>query len=171
MNEELTQQFKSQAVRHLRVDFLPKIERCLASLSEEEIWWRPNERSNSVGNILLHLSGNVRQWIIAALGGTADTRKRDDEFAAQGPMPAARLWDLLEETVAEAARIIESLGPEQLLEEHRIQIYDVSALQSVFHVVEHFSYHTGQVIYVTKLLKDEDLEFYAELNPKRRFTR
>jgi len=152
--------FLAQAGKYLKRDFLPKIRECLKELSEEELWWRPNDHSNSVGNLLLHLSGNVRQWIISGVGGTEDTRVRDEEFSERGPVSKAELLKRLESTVAEAVDLLERLDSGTLLERRHIQIYDTTVLQAVFHVVEHFSGHTSQIIYVTKVLKDKDLRFY-----------
>jgi uncharacterized damage-inducible protein DinB len=157
---ECARAFLRQAGKHLREEFMPKIRACVESLSEEEIWWRPNDRSNSVGNILLHLSGNVRQWIISGVGQTQDIRLREAEFSETGPVPKAELLNGLESTVKEALAVLERVNPGQLLETRQIQVYDTSVLQAIFHVVEHFSGHTGQIIYVTKLLKDKDCRFY-----------
>ena len=152
--------FLEQAVEHLEKDFMPRIKECVASLSQEELWWRPNSESNSVGNILLHLAGNVRQWIISGVGGTEDTRIRDQEFSEQGPVPSDQLLSALDSTVAEACQVLRDLPPEALLKTRRIQKYDVTGLQAAFHVVEHFSGHTGQIIYITKLLKNRNMRFY-----------
>jgi hypothetical protein len=110
--------------------------------------------------MLLHLSGNVRQWIIAGVGTTEDTRVRELEFAEQGPLPKADLIEKLQATVEEAVEVLAGLDAGVFLEKRHIQVYDVTVLQAVFHVVEHFSGHTGQIIYVTKMLKDEDCRFY-----------
>lgn len=167
MKNALVRDFTAQAVHHLRIDFVPKIARCLEMLTDEEIWWRPNENSNSVGNLILHLCGNVRQWIVSGVGRQPDRRRRDLEFSTREARPAKELIQQLKATVDEAAAVIESLDEPRLMEKRRIQIYDVTALQAVFHVVEHFSCHTGQILYVTKMLKDRDLGFYAELDRKK----
>lgn len=159
--ETVSAELVFHARRHLVEDFLPKIRACLEKLSEEEIWWRPNPESNSVGNLLLHLSGNVRQWIIASLGGLPDRRQRSREFSEQGPIAKEQLLQNLEETVEEALQVLSRLDATALLETRKIQASEnVSGLQAVLHVVEHFSYHTGQIVYVTKMLKSEDLGFY-----------
>ena len=152
--------FLATACRHLKEDFEPKIRGCLDSLSDEEVWWRPNDHSNSVGNLLLHLIGNVRQWIISGIGETEDTRNRDWEFAEEGPIAKEDLLRKLESTIHQAVEVLEDLDPEDLRKERHIQIFETTILEAVFHVVEHFSGHTGQIIYVTKMLKDEDLRFY-----------
>ncbi|HSR53498.1 MAG TPA: DinB family protein [Acidobacteriota bacterium] len=163
MNEDLSQAFITQAQKHLRDDFMPRLGKCVDQLTHEQLWWRPNENCNSVGNLLLHLSGNVRQWIIAGVGGQPDTRQRDEEFAARQSGQASQLMEKLQATVDEACQVLDSLTAADLLETRRIQVYDVSVLSAVFHVVEHFSHHVGQVIYITKALRDRDLEFYRGL--------
>lgn len=138
---------------------LPRIVKCLQQLSEEEIWWRPNPASNSVGNLVLHLSGNVRQWIISGLGGEKDRRERDREFAEQGPMAREVLITQLRRAVQEACRVLAHLSDDSLLRIHKIQGYRVTGLEAAFHVCEHFGYHTGQIIYITKLKRAQDLKF------------
>jgi len=164
--KSLDEEFCFQASRHLRDDFLPKIEKAVSSLDEPEVWWRPNEVSNSVGNLLLHLSGNVRQWIMGGLDQQPDTRTRDVEFAARGGYLKQQLLERLRTTVMEASTVIEGLTEEQLMAPLHVQSYDVSGVKAVIHVVEHFSYHVGQILFITKLLKNEDLGFYANLDAK-----
>jgi hypothetical protein len=150
--------FRKDACSNLR-KHLPRIVRCLELLSDRDIWWRPNTASNSAGNIVLHLCGNVRQWIISGLGGAPDMRDRDSEFAERGPIPRRALITQLKKTIDEASKIIEGAAPEILLREFSIQGYRVSGLVAIAHVSEHFSYHAGQIIYVTKLKRGTDLRF------------
>ena len=157
---DIGQAFIAQSRFHLAEDFLPKIERCLGLLNDQQIWWRANEQSNSIGNLLLHLSGNVRQWIVCGLGDATDSRDRDSEFAQRGEIPRAELFDRLKRTVTEAVTVLARLDPDALLERHRIQGMEVSALEAVLHVVEHFSMHAGQILYITKQLTAHDLHFY-----------
>ena len=139
---------------------LPYIVKCLQQLSEEEIWWRPNSASNSAGNLVLHLCGNVRQWIISGLGGAPDKRKRDLEFSEQGPITGRALVTQLRRTVRDACRVLAKLNDDSLAREYSIQGYaDVTGMDAVFHVTEHFGRHTGQIIYVTKLKRAADLKF------------
>jgi uncharacterized damage-inducible protein DinB len=139
--------------------FLPRIIECLAQLSEEEVWWRPNAASNSVGNLLLHLCGNMRQWIISGLGGAADIRERDKEFAERGPIARDALRDELQRTVKESCAVLARLKPGDLTRRYRIQQYDVTGYQAAAQVEEHVAYHLGQIIYVTKLKRGKDLGF------------
>ena len=159
-NAEPARDFLAEARRHLREDYLPKIERCLERLTDEQVWWRASERSNSVGNLLLHLEGNLRQWVVRGVGGGADARVRDREFAERQQRSREILLASLRATVEEAGDALARLDPGALLETRRVQGLDVTLLAAVFHAVEHFSMHTGQIILLTKMLADEDLAFY-----------
>jgi uncharacterized damage-inducible protein DinB len=156
---DLARPLLGEARRVLVEIYPPRIIRCLKLLSEEEIWWRPNRASNSVGNLVLHLQGNVRQWIISGLGGQSDHRDRDREFAETGPIPRRSLLAGLRKTVAEADQVLKSLRRRDLARKFSIQGYDVTGLQVLSHVAEHFAFHAGQIIFVTKLKCGKDLKF------------
>jgi uncharacterized damage-inducible protein DinB len=141
-----------------------RIETCADKLTLEQIWTRGTQNENAVGNLMLHLAGNVRQWILHGVGGQPDNRVRDAEFDARGDISVAELKRRLRATVNEAAALIRALPPERLVETRTIQKhYDVTVLEAIYHVVEHFSGHAGQIIFATKLLTGEDLGFYAYL--------
>lgn len=152
--------FIAKARSFLSDDFLPKIERCLEQLSDEEVWWRSNPESNSIGNLILHLSGNVRQWIVSGVGGAPDARVRQQEFDERSGITRADLLARLKQTLREADDALAALDAARLLEQRQIQGNDVQLLEAIFHVVEHFSMHTGQMILLTKMLKGSDLKFY-----------
>lgn len=135
------------------------ITRCLTQLTDEEIWWRPNSASNSVGNLVLHLCGNVRQWIISGIGQTPDVRERDKEFAEREMIPRAKLVAHLRATMREADRVLDRASAEALAGEHAIQGYRLNGLVAICRVYEHFSYHAGQIIYITKLKRGKDMKF------------
>jgi len=139
--------------------YLPRITDCLEQLSDDEIWWRPNPASNSVGNLLLHLCGNMRQWIISGLGGAADIRQRDTEFSERGPIPGSALRERLQKTMKESCRVLARLNAKDLTRRYRIQHFDVSGYEAAAQVIEHVAYHAGQIIYVTKLKREKDLGF------------
>jgi uncharacterized damage-inducible protein DinB len=151
--------FLTSAQDTLAKQSLPLIVKSLQQLSEEEIWWRPNSASNSAGNLVLHLCGNVRQWIVSHLGGVEFKRERDREFSEQGPIPRNQLVTQLRRTVRDACRVLARLSDDSLAGKHTIQGLHVTGLDAVFHVVEHFGYHTGQIIYITKLKRAQDLRF------------
>src|SRR6266545_2693135 len=154
------QLFIERSRYHLSEDFLPKVERCLELLSDEQTWWRPYQQSNSIGNLILHLSGNVRQWIVSGLGGAADSRDRDSEFAQRDVISRDELIATLRQTLADADATLANFESDKLRDRHNIQGCDVSALEAILHVVEHFSMHTGQIILMTKMFTEADLSFY-----------
>jgi uncharacterized damage-inducible protein DinB len=154
--------FLDYSVRKLR-QLTVRIEDCLGRLNDAQIWARGAESENAIGNLILHLSGNVRQWIVSAVGGQPDLRRRDAEFAARGGLPAAELTAHLRAVIAEATATLEGLPAERLAARITVQSYDVTVLEAIYHVVEHFSGHTGQIIYLTKALTGEDLGFHRHL--------
>ncbi len=158
-----TKEFIEQSIIRME-ESTPRIAQCLGELTEEEIWKRPNVSSNSVGNLVLHLCGNIRQYIIANLGNQPDTRTRDAEFATEGGIDKAALLEKITRTANEATAVIRSLSLEDLMKERSVQGFQQTGINSIIHVVEHYSYHTGQIVFWTKLLKDIDLGFYAGLD-------
>jgi len=144
--------------------YWPRLRTCVESLTDEQVWWRPNEASNSVGNLLLHLNGNVRQWIVASFDRLEDTRDRPAEFAAREGAPAAALLTELGDTLDRASRILSRLTEAELLATYHIQGYTVTGLHAVYQVVEHFGLHYGQIVYITKLVRARDLGFYRPLD-------
>ena len=150
-----------EAARRLETESLARLKRCLSLLSEQEVWHRPNRELVSVGNLVLHLCGNVRQWVISGLGGEPDRRTRDAEFSEKGPLPTGELIERIEQTMREALAVIRRLTPEALLTEYRVQGFRESGLGVIVHVIEHFSWHVGQITYFTKLRREADTGFYA----------
>jgi uncharacterized damage-inducible protein DinB len=142
----------------LVLDYLPKIERCLAHLSDQDVWARPSEASNSIGNLLLHLCGNVTQWILGGVGGREYVRHRQQEFDERTPLPARELLERLRGVVNEADTVIRGLDAGTLLSARQIQDYDGTVLEAIYHVVEHFSMHTGQIILLAKMRIGADLK-------------
>jgi uncharacterized damage-inducible protein DinB len=143
--------------------YWPRLRRTVAPLSNEQIWWRPNEASNSIGNLILHLNGNVWQWLVASFNRLGDERDRPAEFNATGDLSAADLLARLGQTIDEAAKVLARLTSEDLLATWQIQGYTVSGLAAVYQVVEHFGLHYGQIVYITKMQEGRDLGFYSDL--------
>jgi hypothetical protein len=143
-----------------------RVETCIDKLTPEQIWTRHAENENAIGNLMLHLSGNVRQWILHGVGGEPDHRQRDTEFASRGGLSPAELKVLLRSTVDAACGVIRSA--DRLEERRMIQKYDVTVIEAILHVVEHFSGHTAQIIFITKFLTGEELGFYAHLGKAAR---
>lgn len=145
------------------VENLERIETCVAKLPADSLWARSSENENAVGNLLLHLDGNVRQWILSGIAGAPDTRDRPSEFSARSGATSETMLTTLRATVCEAVDVIRSLPHRRLTERVLIQGYDATVLSAIFHVVEHFSGHTYQIIFLTKRTTGEDLGFYGEL--------
>jgi uncharacterized damage-inducible protein DinB len=156
-----------QAIRHFNEN-TDKVSRCLDELTEDEVWKRPNKASNSVGNQLLHLCGNITQYAIASLGQTEDKRNRDSEFEADGGFKKADLQRKLKSTVKQAVHTMRHLEQSEMMRIRPVQGFNYTGIAIIMHVVEHYSYHTGQIAFWTKLLKDKSLGFYdhVDLNIK-----
>ena len=144
--------------------YWPRLRACVESLTDEQVWWRPNDAANSIGNLLLHLEGNVRQWLIAPFDRLPDERNRPAEFAARDVVPASALLANLNATMRRAADVLTRLTEADLRATFEIQGYTVSGLDAVYQVVEHFGLHYGQIAYITKSLRGQDLGFYKELD-------
>jgi uncharacterized damage-inducible protein DinB len=157
------QQFIAEADKYLG-EYVGKIEHCTSLLSEAQVWWRPNEACNSVGNLLLHLRGNLSQWVLAGIGGEAIERHRSAEFAAREAAAKSDLLAGLADAVTRARRTIRAMRSADLERRTRVQGYDTDGLGVVFHVVEHMAYHTGQIVAVTKQLLGPaaNIEFYPQ---------
>ena len=165
-----SQLFLRQARFALREEFQVKITRALEPLGDEQIWWRPNEASNSIGNLILHLRGNARQWIIAGVGGAEDLRDRDLEFAERDGMAREPLLELLARTLAEVDATLANLESQLQREQSGAALQRLCTPQripqtvfdAICHVVQHFSYHTGQIVYIAKMLAEGRVAFYND---------
>jgi len=167
MENAYHQTVKDSAVQYFN-EYLSKTEAAFERLSEAQVWQRPNNASNSMGNQVLHLCGNIGQYAIASLGQHEDTRERDVEFATDGGLSKAALLEKLRNTVKEANAIFGQLDEAELLRKRNVQAYHYTGLEVLIHVVEHFSYHTGQIVFWAKQLSNKGFDFYAnvDLNAK-----
>lgn len=156
---DLGRVFLDESLRYLTVEYPTKIRLCLERLSDGDLWWRPNADSNSVGNLLLHLAGNARQWIVSGVGGAVDVRDRQAEFDERGPLPRAELLTRFDAALTDVADVLTRLEPSRLGEPRSIQGRQTTVFRAIYHVVEHFSMHMGQIAYIAKL-RTGDLGFY-----------
>ena len=164
LDQSFLQLFTTEIKRRLFEESQVRLERCLNELSEEDIWWRPNENSNSVGNLVLHLCGNARQWILAGLGGVLDQRRRQAEFDERGPISRAELIQKVRDVMSEIDEVLDCLRPEDLERPIVVQSFEETGLSILIHVVEHFSYHVGQMAYIVKARLDKQTNFYGGIN-------
>lgn len=147
---------------YLDTEYRTKLRCAVEALPPEALWWRPHALSNSVGNLLLHLAGNIRQWIVSGVGGAPSSRNRAEEFAATDGPPAMELLADLERALSEVDQVLSTLTADRLLDRRVIQGRDVPVLEAILHVVEHFSHHLGQIILLTKLHAPGAVQFYED---------
>jgi len=161
---DVTHLFLEFSRRKLLDHYWARLRACVESLTDEQVWWRPNQASNSIGNLILHLNGNVRQWLVASFNRQVDPRNRPAEFAAESGLTASELLKRLGAAMSEAAAVLDRLTEADLVAPYEIQGYHVTGLEAVYQVVEHFGLHYGQIAYIAKSLSGRDLGFYRELN-------
>jgi len=165
--EELAGAVATEASNRL-AESARKIQHCLNQLSEEQVWWRQSESQNSIANILLHLCGNVRQWIVSGIGGQPDLRDRPQEFSQRRAIPKAELLQQLDDVVRDATAVLSETTAADLLARRRIQGFDVTALAAIFDSVTHFVGHTHQIVYITRSLLGDAYRFqWAPATPEQ----
>jgi hypothetical protein len=158
LQKRLGRAYIDQARRHL-ADRTDRIKHCLGQLDDAQVWWRPHGSLNSVGNLVLHLCGNLRQWVVSGVGGAPDVRDRPAEFSEQGPIPRAELIRRLDAVAGEADAALASLEESRLLEPRRIQGFDESVMSAIWESLTHLSGHTQEVVYITRLQLGDRYEF------------
>jgi uncharacterized damage-inducible protein DinB len=162
MPVDLTQTFIDRSRHFLGTEYRTKLRAAVEAMPPQSIWWRANDQSNSAGNLLLHLAGNVRQWIVSGVGGAADVRYRAGEFEARAGGDAASLLAQLDRVLDEADAVLARLTIEDLSTRRTIQDRDYTVLEAVYHVVEHFSLHLGQIILLAKMHAPGAVRFYED---------
>jgi hypothetical protein len=163
-NRDVPTLFLEFSRKRLLDDYWPRLRSCVESLTDDQVWWRPNESSNSIGNLLLHLNGNVQQWLVASFEREDDARNRPAEFGERQAIPGRVLLEKLASTLGKASQVMSRLTEADLRTTYEIQGYKVTGLQAVYQVVEHFALHYGQIAYITKSLLAADLGFHRELD-------
>jgi uncharacterized damage-inducible protein DinB len=164
MDASLDRIFVDYSIKKVR-QLSSRIQDCLEKLTDEQVWLRGSESENAIGNLVLHLCGNLRQWILTGVGGAPDVRVREREFSARGELSVVELSERLARTIDEVTHVLAAVTGDRLLETVTIQGYDVTVLEAIYHVTEHFAGHTGQIIFATKAFTSSDLGFYAHLRP------
>ncbi len=154
--------FLSRSRYWLTKEYPIKLRHCINALPRDAVWARPNESSNSIGNLLVHLTGNVTEWILGGVGGRSIKRYRTGEFEQQDGADAAVLLDNLERVLQEADTVLAGLTEKDLERSVVIQGRDTNVLGAVYHVVEHFAMHTGQIVLMTKIYAPGKIQFYED---------
>ena len=164
MEEAFMSALITEVKRRLIQESVSRIKKCLGQLEDAEIWYRPNNNTVSVGNLVLHLCGNVRQWILSGMAGKPDHRNRQGEFDTTGPIPRGKLVEDLDQLMEEVSIYLNTISFDQLVAVYKVQGFEESGIAILLHVVEHFSYHVGQITYFVKTRKDIDLKYYGGLD-------
>ncbi|MCC6928571.1 MAG: DUF1572 family protein [Gemmatimonadaceae bacterium] len=164
MTVDVGVRFLERSRYYLGLEYPAKLRSAVLAVPAAKLWWRPHPTCNSVGNLVLHLAGNVRQWVVSGIGGAPDVRQRDAEFAADGGMDAVALLEHLEKALSDVDAVLARLGPESLGEVRRIQGRETTVFSALYHVVEHFSGHVGQVILLAKMYAPGEIRFYDDAN-------
>jgi len=155
---ELAAAVSTETSRRLEAS-VRKIRHCVDQLSDEQLWWRPAESMNSIANLILHLSGNLRQWIVSGVGGNTDTRNRQVEFSERGPIARDELLDLLDRTVNDSREALNGIMVDDLLRPLRIQGFELTALGAIFDSIPHFGGHTQEIVNLTRQQLGADYRF------------
>ncbi len=161
--EKIKKEFIKDCSRHLN-EYTKRVKICLDILNEEQVWQKPNEASNSIANLILHLCGNMTQYVLSSLGGKPDFRERDIEFSVKGGLTKEQLFEKLSAVVKSVIEEIQIHDEESLLKTRMVQGFEKNGIAIILHITEHYSYHTGQIALLTKLMTNEDLGFYKGMN-------
>ena len=163
MTNAFAKEFIEQSISRIE-ESTHRIIKCLDEIDDTETWKSPNDQLNSIGNLILHLCGNIRQYAISALGETKDIREREKEFSVKTGHTKSELLNGLTHTTSEAAVIIKNIDENRLTKIYSVQGFYLSGIGIIIHVTEHYSYHTGQIVFFTKQIKNKDLGFYANID-------
>jgi hypothetical protein len=148
--------------RHCLSEGMGKIEHCVGQLRDDQVWWRARPEMNSIANLVLHLSGNLRQWIISGCGGAKDLRNRPMEFSDQSNRPKNEVLAILKKVVAESDAVLGALTPEKLLSPGRIQGYETTGMAAIIKAISHFRGHVQEIIHMTRQQLGEKYRFDFE---------
>lgn len=154
---------KREYKRRMQEECLFRINKCLGILGESGAWYSPNEHVNSVANLVLHLSGNINQYVNATLGKRADDRERQQEFDSFKTHSREQLSSIITETILASVNVVDSLEVEHMETLYPVQCFEETGLSIIIHVIEHTSYHTGQITQLTKWIKDIPTDYYGGL--------
>lgn len=169
-NPELAKLFLDGSRKELLEKYWPQLRECVGSLTEEQVWWRPNDASNSIGNLLLHLNGNLDQWLVTSFTKDEVNRNRPKEFSTRDGLTAQELLARLDVTLLKVDAVLAALTPEELAATYTIQGQGITAtgMEAIYHSISHFILHYGQIVYAIKSMQGRDLGFYRGQNKTAR---
>lgn len=155
---------KGEYQRRMEEESLSRLVSCLGKLSVEQIWQSPNDNCNSVGNLILHLEGNITQWIMSGLGGLPDHRTRPAEFVGNQGLKKEELIERITRAIQDSVSVVDGLSEGDVMEARNVQVFEEDGIGILIHVIEHTSYHTGQVTLLTKMMLNVDTGYYSDLS-------
>lgn len=165
---QIHEKISNELIKDVRVriyeESFPRIRQCLEELSQDQIWFKPNKNSNSIGNLILHVCGNIRQYVMSGIDGQSDVRQRSLEFSEKGPLCTKELYSLISRLLNDVDPVLSSIKSEDLVKMKQVQGFNMSVVSIIIHITEHLSYHTGQIAYATKQMKNIDLRFYGDMD-------
>jgi uncharacterized damage-inducible protein DinB len=164
MIERFHKLFIEDIRRRLFEENQARIHKCLDLISEEQLWYRNNENVNSVGNLILHLCGNITQYICSGILREKDERVRDKEFVPNQALSISQVLSILDHTLENIDQKLDKITPEMLLTNYEVQGFSENGTSILVHVTEHFSYHVGQITYLIKMLNNVDTKYYSDLD-------
>ena len=135
------------------------IKHCVDQLADDQVWWRPAESMNSIANLLLHLCGNVGQWIVSGVGGAADLRERQKEFDQRDSASKSELMQQLESAVTDVKNTLADVSAEEFLRTRLVQGNQVTGMQAIFHSAAHFRGHVQEIVHMTRCQLGDSYEF------------
>lgn len=137
-----------------------RIDHCLDQLNDQEVWWRPKARMNSIGNLILHINGNLTQWVLHGLGGQKDLRNRPSEFESRQTNTKQNFKKLLTDLKDQINKILTDFDSTKLLDEKKIQGFNVLLLNGIYSTMTHLEGHTGQIVYITQIIKGDEYKLF-----------
>lgn len=164
MNNSIKNELISITRNRLIEESTERIKQCLIQYSTKELWYSTHNNHNSIGNIVVHLLGNITQYILSGIGSQIDNRTRDLEFSENKNLSAHKLIEQLDGLMIKVNQVLNTINDDDLLKTQRVQCFDMTTVDILIHVIEHCSYHTGQIVYYTKYLKNIDTRFYKDMN-------
>lgn len=162
--ERLQQAFLTEANLRLKEESLTRIVQCIDILDDKQLWYAPNLVTNSVGNLVLHLTGNIRQYLCHGIGGKVDVRERDKEFIPNQTLNATDLKQQISSAIFDGLTCVNAIQSDDWLSEIRVQVFNMNKFSALIHVIEHTSYHVGQITHLTKMQTGNETGYYDGLS-------
>jgi hypothetical protein len=138
--------------------FPAQIRACVDQLTDEQIWWRPNEKSNSIGNLIVHITGSLNHYLNFDIGGVEYHRDRAAEFAERRHIPKHELVAMFDDMVAKAEKTFDGIGVERLASPSPEPKMYTLLVEDLISIAVHIANHAGQIVWITKMLAEGGID-------------